>query len=79
MVLTFEGCEWVGDFEKKFPASACRKKKIASSTNGINKEFLHCCKKVISSFKELHKTPAKHTKKLLLRISNVLQSTYQEI
>ena len=29
-----------------------------------NKEFLHCCKKVISSFKELYKTPAKHTKKL---------------
>ena len=25
----------VGDFEKKFPASACRKKKIARSTNVI--------------------------------------------
>jgi len=25
----------VGDFEKKFPASACRKKKIACSTNVI--------------------------------------------
>ena len=27
----------VGDFEKKFPASACRKKKIACSTNVIEK------------------------------------------
>ena len=25
----------MGDFEKKLPASACRKKKIASSTNAI--------------------------------------------
>ena len=25
----------MGDFEKKFPASACRKKKIACSTNVI--------------------------------------------
>ena len=44
--LTFEGNmfrsrpfnSWgrgVGDFEKKFPASACRKKKIACSTNVI--------------------------------------------
>ena len=30
--LTLEG---VGDFEKKFPASACRKEKIACSTNVI--------------------------------------------
>ena len=47
-----------------------------------NKEFLHCCKKVISSFKELYKTPAKHTKKLLLKLLKkllLLQSTYQEI
>jgi len=35
----------VGDFEKKFPASACRKKKIACSTNVIEIKFLHCCKK----------------------------------
>ena len=35
----------VGDFEKKFPASACRKKKIACSTNVIEKKFLRCCKK----------------------------------
>ena len=27
----------MGDFEKKFPASACRKKKIACSTNVIEK------------------------------------------
>jgi len=27
----------VGDFEKKFPASACRKKRIACSTNEIEK------------------------------------------
>ena len=32
--LTLEG-GGVGDFEKKFPASACRKKKIACSTNVI--------------------------------------------
>ena len=45
-----------------------------------NKEFLHCCKKVISSFKELYKTPAKHAKKIiLLHTTIVLQSTYQEI
>ena len=34
----------MGDFEKKFPASACWKKKIASSTNDIEKKFLHCYK-----------------------------------
>ena len=33
--LTLEGGRGVGDFEKKFPASACRKKKIACSTNVI--------------------------------------------
>ena len=35
--LTFEGGGEgaVGDFEKKFPASACQKKKIACSTNVI--------------------------------------------
>ena len=37
--LTLEGVGveggGVGDFEKKFPASACRKKKIACSTNVI--------------------------------------------
>ena len=34
--LTLEGGGgWVGDFEKKFPASACRKEKIACSTNVI--------------------------------------------
>ena len=33
------------DFEKKIPASACRKKKIASSINVIEKKFLRCCKK----------------------------------
>ena len=32
------------DFEKKFPASPCRKKKIACSTNEKEKKFLHCCK-----------------------------------
>ena len=32
--LTLHG-EGVGDFEKKFPASACQKKKIACSTNVI--------------------------------------------
>ena len=33
--LTLEG--GVGDFEKKFPASACRKKKIACSANVIER------------------------------------------
>jgi len=33
-----------GDFEKQIPASVCRKKRIACSTNGI-KKFLECCKK----------------------------------
>ena len=33
--LTLEGGGGVGDFEKKFPASACRKEKIACSTNVI--------------------------------------------
>ena len=63
MLLTFEGCGWVGDFEKKFPASACRKKKIASSTNGINKEFLRCCIRKLfphsKSFTKPHKTHKK--------------------
>ena len=35
--LTLEGGREVGDFEKNFPASACRKKKIACSTNVIEK------------------------------------------
>jgi len=34
----------VDDFEKKFPASPCQKKKIACSTNEIEKKFLNCCK-----------------------------------
>ena len=29
------------DFEKQIPASACRKKKIACSTNEIEKKILH--------------------------------------
>ena len=33
--LTLEGGGGVSDFEKKIPASACRKKKIAYSTNVI--------------------------------------------
>ena len=56
----------MGDFEKTFPASACRKKKIACSTNEIEKKILahavrkkkKCCK-AISSFRELYKIPAK--------------------
>ena len=40
----FEG--WgVGDFEKKFPASACRKKKIACSTNVIEKNVFTAVRK----------------------------------
>ena len=53
--LTLEG--GVGDFEKKFPANACRKKKIACSTIVIEKNSCaavrkkkKCCK-AISSFR----------------------------
>ena len=35
----------MGDFEKKFPASACRKKKIACSTNVIEKNYCTALKK----------------------------------
>ena len=35
----------MGDFQKKFPASACRKTKIACSTDVIEKKFLRCSKK----------------------------------
>ena len=62
--LTLEG--GVDDFEKKFPASPCRKKKIACSTNEIEKKFLHCCKqekKMLQSYfiipGGLYKIPAK--------------------
>ena len=50
--LTLEkGGGWVGDFEKKFPASARRKKKIACSTNVIEKKLLRCCrKKMLQSY-----------------------------
>ena len=41
--------------KKTFHASACQKKKIACSTNEIEKK---CCK-AISSFRELYKIPAK--------------------
>ena len=53
------------DFEKKFPASPCQKKKIACSTNEIEKKFLHCCKqekkccKAISSFQGDLQNPSK--------------------
>jgi len=55
--------ESVGDdFEKKNPASACRKKKIACSTKGVLKKILQCCKKetkkAISRFMLLYKIPA---------------------
>ena len=43
--LTLEGGGGVGDFEKKFPASACRKKKIACSTNVIEKNSCTAVKK----------------------------------
>ena len=46
--------------KKKFPASACLKKKIARCANEIEKNFLHCCKqekknvaKVTTTLKEL--------------------------
>ena len=47
------GGEGVGDFEKKFPASACWKKKIACSTNVIEKKFLPSCKKEKKSVAKL--------------------------
>ena len=61
--LTLEGGGGgVGDFEKKFPASACWKKKIACSTNDIEKNSCtatskkkNCCKAISSG---LYKIPA---------------------
>jgi len=44
----------MGDFEKKFPARACWKKKIACSTNEIEKKFLHCCKQEKNVAKLFH-------------------------
>ena len=44
----------MGDFEKKFSAIACRKKKIACSTNVIEKNSCtavrkkKCCKAILS-------------------------------
>ena len=35
ILLGADHWDGVGDFEKKFPASACRKEKIACSTNVI--------------------------------------------
>ena len=62
--LTLEG--GVDDFEKKFPASPCQKKKIACSANEIEKKILHCCrqeKKMLQSYfiipGGLYKIPAK--------------------
>ena len=65
--LTLEGGGGaVDDFEKQFRASPCRKKKIACSTNEIEKKFLHCCKqekKMLLSYfiipGRLYKIPAK--------------------
>ena len=39
-LLTLEGGGGGGDFEKKIPASACRKKKIACSTNVIESQMV---------------------------------------
>ena len=57
------GAGRVGDFEKKIPASACWKKKIACSTNDIEKNSCtaaskkkKCCKAISSG---LYKIPAK--------------------
>ena len=44
----------MGDFEKKFPEGACRKKKIACSTNVIERKFLRCCKKEKNVAKLFH-------------------------
>jgi len=56
----------VGDFEKKFPASACWKKKIACSTNEIEKNYCTTAskkKKMLQSYfiilEGLYKIPAK--------------------
>jgi len=55
----------VGDCEKKIPASACWKKKIACSTNEIEKKFLHCFQQenMLQSYfiipEGLYKIPAK--------------------
>ena len=44
----------MGDFEKKFPASACRKKKIACSTNVIEKNSCTAVRKKKNVAKLFH-------------------------
>ena len=53
----------MGDFEKKFPASACRKKRIACSTNVIEKNSCTAVKKYPT-----HQVARK--KKILLTINH---------
>ena len=61
--LTLEG--GVGDFEKKIPASACRKKQIACSTNVIEKNSCTAVRKkknvakLFHHSRGLYKIPAK--------------------
>ena len=43
LTLEGEGGRGVGDFEKKLPGTACWKKKIASSTNEIEKKNILLC------------------------------------
>ena len=53
---------WVGDFEKKIPASACRKKEIACSTNVIESVWEKRKKKYPT-----HQIARKKTKFLMTR------------
>ena len=50
----------MGDFEKKFPASACRKKKIACSTNVIEKNSCTAVKKYSTHLVARKKNLADH-------------------
>ena len=54
--LTLEGAGGgVGDFEKKFPASVCWKKKIACSTNDIEKNSCTAASKKKNVAKLFHR------------------------
>ena len=52
----------MGDFEKKFPPSACRKKKIACSTNVIEKNYCTAVRKKKNVVKLFHHSGGGFTK-----------------
>ena len=68
--LTLErgGGGWVILKQKKIPASASWKKKIACSTNEIERKFLHCCKqekKMLQSYRAPVAQLVEHTREVV--------------